>query len=380
MNDIEYLQRISMADRFFVRYEGLSSQRIKEIFKNPKNVYPFVAYSDDTQLSIRTYKAIHNSIKNGSLDCVKAVLNFKRELKYWFIGLPPHLGKATAVSCLKNLIGFKNSGYPSAGNGALMRIGVIARFFNSNDIFETDCAAKIRTLCLENTVVTHKNYEACVVNLWHVILCLGLKNTHFYHTSSTLVAQLDKLFKLLITWVEASNSFFESKKICKSNKSLDEIVTHSKTIDAIKSNLSLNSFMTQNKGLYGENGVSGYCIATSAFATLSFLQSLISYSENQQFDFLTKCRQLAALGGDTDTVVVVYSHLFFNAYPRYTCLCDKASKSLYSDQDFYNELNLNFLKREDFLFNISHALKLIPKNVWLLFKMIAIRLNDIVRY
>lgn len=380
MNDIEYLQRISMADRFFVRYEGLRSQRIKKIFKDPKKVHPFVAYSDDTQLSIRTYKAVRNSITNGSLDCAKAVSKFRRELKYWFIGLPPHLGKATAISCLKNLIGLKNSGYPSAGNGALMRIGVVARFFKNKDIFETEAAAKIRTLCLENTLVTHKNYEACVVNLWHVILCLGFKNAHLYYTASALVAQLDELFKLLVNWVESSNPFFETNKLSKSNKSLDEIVTYSKTIDAIKTNLSLTSFMTENKELYGESGVSGYCATTSAFATLSFLQSLISYSENQQFDFLTKCRQLAELGGDTDTVVVVYSHLFFNAYPRYTCLCDKVSKSLYSDQDFYLELNLNFLKREDFLFNISHALKLIPKNVWLLFKMIAIRLNDIVRY
>lgn len=380
MTDLEYLQRISMADRFFVRYEGLSAARVKNIFSSKQHIFPFVSYSDDTQLSIRVYKSIANAQTKQDIDTDLALSNFKRELKYWILSLPPHLGKATAVSCIKNILGIKKSGYPSAGNGALMRIGVIARFFEASDLKISHKAELIQKLCIENTIATHSNYEACIVNLWHTILCIALKKTHLYHTPATLIATVHNMFNLLNDWVKNCEVLFVNHKIAKSKKSISNIVGYTQTIDALQHNSSLQEFVRDNPQFYAAGQVSGYCIDTSVLATLKFFQSCVRYSENQRIDFLDECMNLTALGGDTDTVAVVYAQLFFNAYPMYTCLCDKASRSMASYQDYYGELSLEYLKNGRVLGNLFHSLKLVPKNVWLLLKMIAIRLNDIVRY
>lgn len=380
MTDLEYLQRISMVDRFFVRYEGLSSTRVKNIFSGQQHILPFVSYSDDTQLSIRLYKSIAKAQIEQEIDADLALLNFKRELKYWILSLPPHLGKATAVSCIKNILGIKKSGYPSAGNGALMRIGVIARFFDVSDLKISHKADLIQKLCVHNTIVTHSNYEACVVNLWHTILCIALKKTHLYHTPATLISTVHTMFNTLNDWVKNCEVLFVDHKIAKSKKSISDIVGYTQTIDAIQHNMSLQEFVRNNPQFYAADKVSGYCIDTSVLATLKFFQSCVRYSENQRLDFLDECMDLTALGGDTDTVAVVYAQLFFNAYPRYTCLCDKASRSMAPYHDYYGELSSEFLKNDRVLGNLLHSLNLVPKNVWLILKMVAIRLNDIVRY
>ena len=379
MNDIEYLQRIAMTDRYFVRYEGLPQKSIAKLCNTPKNLKPFNAYSDDTQLSIRTYRAIQHSVEAGSVNTDKALLNFKRELKYWICGLPTHLGKATAVSCLKNLLGYKSSGYDSAGNGALMRVGTIARFFTKNDLYDSDAANKIRILTIENTVSTHRNYEACVTSLWHVILCISFKKSHFYHTRSTILTELSKLLNLLEQFILSSEDLLKAYKVKnQGEKTISDIVGFKETCDALSKGLTLNEFSKLNAKFYRNDQISGYCIDTGVFATLKFLQTCVESSEVKDLNFLKSCFELTALGGDTDTVAVVYAHLFFNAYPLYICLCDGALQTMRKNVDFYNELNSDFLNNLGLLFNTFHCLKTIPKNVWLILKMSAIRIKDII--
>lgn len=377
MNDIEYLQRIAMTDRYFVRYEGLPKKSIVKLCKTIKDLKAFNAYSDDTQLSIRTYKAIQHAIEDGGINTDKALLNFKRELKYWICGLPPHLGKATAVSCFKNLLGYKTSGYNSAGNGALMRVGAVARFFTKNDLCDPVASNKIRLLTIENTVSTHRNYEACVTSLWHVILCIAFKKSHFYHTTSTILAELTKLLNLLEQFVLSSEDIFKKYKVVnKRDKSVSDIIGFKETCDALSTGITLEEFSKSNTKFYKNDQISGYCIDTNVFATLKFLQTCVESNELKDFNFLKSCFELVALGGDTDTVAVVYAHLFFNAYPLYTCLCDSALQAMRKNVDFYNELHSGFLNNQGVLFNVYHFLRTIPKNVWLIFKMSAIRIKD----
>jgi ADP-ribosyl-[dinitrogen reductase] hydrolase len=54
---------------------------------------------------------------------------FRRALLLWYLCFPFGIGRATIQACSRIAIGIKNSGVPSAGNGAAMRAAIIGGYF-----------------------------------------------------------------------------------------------------------------------------------------------------------------------------------------------------------------------------------------------------------
>lgn len=87
--------------------------------------------SDDTVQSALVLSALMRS--NGSTDVFAKLL--AKDLKIWFLAVPPGIGLATIKSCLRLLLGVSptRSGVNSAGNGAAMRAAIIGAALSSSD-------------------------------------------------------------------------------------------------------------------------------------------------------------------------------------------------------------------------------------------------------
>lgn len=81
--------------------------------------------SDDTEQAALVAQALARHPGDAQA-CAAA---FRRSLVGWFWRLPFGVGLATVRACLKASLGMKESGVPSAGNGAAMRSAVVGAFF-----------------------------------------------------------------------------------------------------------------------------------------------------------------------------------------------------------------------------------------------------------
>lgn len=81
--------------------------------------------SDDTEQSA----LVAQSILTGS-DLETCVRHFRRGLLGWFLRLPWGIGLGTLRACFKIALGVRESGVPSAGNGAAMRAAIVGAAFS----------------------------------------------------------------------------------------------------------------------------------------------------------------------------------------------------------------------------------------------------------
>jgi ADP-ribosyl-[dinitrogen reductase] hydrolase len=77
--------------------------------------------SDDTEQTA----LVAESLAVARDDEARAVRHFRRRLVGWFWRLPFGIGLATLRACFKLMLGLKNSGIRSAGNGAAMRASIV---------------------------------------------------------------------------------------------------------------------------------------------------------------------------------------------------------------------------------------------------------------
>lgn len=108
--------------------EGMSARRIARRFGrlNRYHLLGRTGYvSDDTEQSA----LIAQSLARHPDDPDRCARAFRKSLLGWFWRLPWGIGMATIRSSFKIMLGFRESGVRSAGNGSAMRAAVVGAFF-----------------------------------------------------------------------------------------------------------------------------------------------------------------------------------------------------------------------------------------------------------
>lgn len=148
------LMGTAIGDSLGLPYEGLSPARAKKLFLGPlrqRLIGTKGTVSDDT---VQSGFVLHALMQCGeSEDIFQRLLT--RDLRRWFLSIPPGIGMATIKACLRLLVGISpaKSGVNSAGNGAAMRAAVIGAALCSSD---EDRIRFVRA----STKVTHTHVDA----------------------------------------------------------------------------------------------------------------------------------------------------------------------------------------------------------------------------
>jgi ADP-ribosyl-[dinitrogen reductase] hydrolase len=118
----------ALGDALGLAAEGMSGRAIARRFGRIDRFHllgrtGFV--SDDTEQAALTAQ----SLARHPDDAARCAADFRRALLGWFCRLPWGIGRATAIACLRIILGLRPSGVQSAGNGAAMRAPIIGAFF-----------------------------------------------------------------------------------------------------------------------------------------------------------------------------------------------------------------------------------------------------------
>lgn len=114
----------ALGDALGLPMEGMSARAIAQLFPRIERFHllgrrGFV--SDDTEQSALVAQSLGRYA--GNPDAI--VLAFRRSLLGWFLRLPWGIGLGTLRACCRILIGLRESGVPTAGNGAAMRAAIV---------------------------------------------------------------------------------------------------------------------------------------------------------------------------------------------------------------------------------------------------------------
>lgn len=119
----------AVGDALGLYLEGLEADSIQSQFGSAVDRYYLLGnigfVSDDTEQSA----LIAQSLIKFPPDLDYSVNRFRTAMLGWFCRMPFGVGQATSYSCMKILMGSKNTGIPSAGNGAAMRAAILGAFF-----------------------------------------------------------------------------------------------------------------------------------------------------------------------------------------------------------------------------------------------------------
>jgi len=116
----------AVGDALGLPHEGLSPRRARRLFPDV-NRYHFLLgrgmFSDDTEHACMTAQ----SLLAAGTDPVRFSRSLAWRLRWWLVGCPPAIGKATLQAILKLWLGFspRSSGVYSAGNGPCMRAPIV---------------------------------------------------------------------------------------------------------------------------------------------------------------------------------------------------------------------------------------------------------------
>lgn len=136
MSDEQLQDRLSgilfgtaVGDALGLMAEGLSAEKIARRFGRLEHfcVLGDIGFvTDDTEQSA----LIADALARFPDDCRRSTKLFRGHVAAWFCTMPPGIGRATSRACMRILVGMKNSGINSAGNGAAMRAAIIGGFFH----------------------------------------------------------------------------------------------------------------------------------------------------------------------------------------------------------------------------------------------------------
>ncbi len=116
----------AVGDALGLPYEGMSPMRARKLLGKPDR-YRFLfgrgMISDDTEHTCMVSQSLIESGRNTEV----FTRRFATRLRWWMLGLPAGVGKATARSCIKLWLGISpsKSGVYSAGNGPAMRSAIL---------------------------------------------------------------------------------------------------------------------------------------------------------------------------------------------------------------------------------------------------------------
>lgn len=121
----------AVGDALGLPYEGVSRARAPRLLGLPERhrfLFGHGMVSDDTEHTCMVTQAL---IASGD-DVDAFSRHFARRLRWWLVGFPAGVGKATVRACVKLWLGYppSSSGVFSAGNGPAMRAAIIGVCFD----------------------------------------------------------------------------------------------------------------------------------------------------------------------------------------------------------------------------------------------------------
>jgi ADP-ribosylglycohydrolase len=143
----------AVGDALGLPYEGLSPRRAERLYGPPDRYRLLLGrgmVSDDTEHACLTAQALIGS----GLDEERFAQELARRLRWWLLGLPAGVGRATLRAGIRLWMGFGpgRSGVYSAGNGPAMRAAVIGAAVEDLD--------RLRALIRISTRLTHTDPRA----------------------------------------------------------------------------------------------------------------------------------------------------------------------------------------------------------------------------
>lgn len=273
------LNFMALGDSNGIPYENISPKKSnKKTFKIKKhlrinnNFFTSDKISDDTEHFMITLKAILDTERTENKKSFE--LNLKKGIVRWFSSLPAGIGKATLISCFKMCVKSKNTGYFSAGNGPMMRSGVIGAYYFNNE--------KIRQEYINaSTRLTHTDPLAFLASHSHADIV------------SYLVAHKEKE----LSKEELLNNIVYILKLATQKTSIDE--KSSKLWQSFIASINELSQLTEaqfHQKHFSKKGVTGFIIDT--------LKCVIAnlYHQKTPLQAIETCLKL---GGDTDTSAAI---------------------------------------------------------------------------
>jgi len=124
----------AVGDALGLPAEGLRPDRSRRLWPGPRRhrfLFGRGMLSDDTEHAFFVGQALLENPHDPK--AFQRALAWR--LRWWFLGLPAGIGKATLRACVKLCLGFppSRSGVHSAGNGAAMRVALIGGYFHDDD-------------------------------------------------------------------------------------------------------------------------------------------------------------------------------------------------------------------------------------------------------
>ena len=246
----------ALGDALGLACEGLSARTIARRFGKADRFRllgrtGFV--SDDTELAALTAQALA-LFPNDPERCAAA---FRRSLAGWLLRLPWGVGLATLRAGGKALLGLRETGVASAGNGACTRAPIVGAFFASDP-------AKRRAFGEALARVTHTDPRAVEAALFAAEVAASA--SYGVHPEKAVEAGL-----ALVTQPELKTALEKAAALAAGGATLDQAA--------------------------GELGVTGYSVHTAALAAFCFAR--------WGADPLLAIQKTIAAGGDTDSIAAL---------------------------------------------------------------------------
>lgn len=272
---------VSIGDTLGHPFEGIIRERIYSRFNNFKefiksNKRLFTTYTDDTQLTLHTAKAlIQGSGFNED--------NIIREYIEWLEDPPigPGFGCISSIQKLKYGISWKKAASNSGGNGTAMRVSPIGLFYNKD-------TKNLKNFALQSSVITHSHPAA---SAGAIVVARAI--AFLIEKTIDIGFSVDEFFDAIISSISNSrediwDEFIEILNKIRNNLSISLLAGLIKFSQVgVKAPYFIEDYL-------GKAFVHPYTLSTVACAIFIFLKNLNSFEE---------CIfQLATAGGDSDTV------------------------------------------------------------------------------
>jgi len=320
------LLSIAIGDTLGHPFEGILRKEIHSKFDDfeqfiNNNRRLFTTYTDDTQLTIHTTRAI---VQGSGFN----IDNFIREYVLWLDDPPigPGYGCISSIRKLKYGIPWKEAASNSGGNGTVMRIAPIGLFYSNN-------LKGLKSSAIKSSIITHSHPAASAgaIVIARAIAFLIEKNPETGFS-------IDEFFKVIISSISNSQEeiweeFIEILDKLKSNLDMPIEAGLIKFSQAgVKSPYFIEQYL-------GQAFVHPYALSTVICSIYIFLKRLSTF---QDCIF-----ELATAGGDSDTVGAIGGSLA-GAYFGYKNIPGDLAKMVKNYKNILNlseDLYLKFAKR-----------------------------------
>ena len=271
---------VAIGDTLGHPFEGKLRTKIYSYFKDFNEFIQeyrdiFKTYTDDTQLTIHTAKAI---IQGNGFN----TYNFIQEYVRWLDDPPigPGYGCISSIRKLKYGVPWKEAASNSGGNGTVMRIAPIGLFY-SQDL------KGLKTTAIKSSIITHSHPAA---SAGAVVIARAI--AYLIDKSPETGFSKDKLFEVMISSISGSQEdiWEEFIKILYKLKDNLDMPIEAGLIKFSQAGVKSPYFIEE---YLGQAFVHPYAISTVICSLFIFLNRLSSF-EDCIFE-------LATAGGDSDT-------------------------------------------------------------------------------